>query len=111
MRLDFYLTIDTGGEHPHELFSVNITHNVREMAIAAGIYQVLWRPEEIPVSSAAELIEPLADGIAWLHKNEAECRPLAPANGWGSWRGLIRFAQKVLQACQESPKASVWASR
>ena len=42
-----------------ELFNANITHNLGEMARKAGIYHYLWRPEEIDITFASELIDPL----------------------------------------------------
>ena len=51
MSLDIWLgmNVDTGGEEPYflELFDANITHNLGEMADKAGIYDVLWYPEEL----------------------------------------------------------------
>jgi hypothetical protein len=35
-----------------EVFDYNITHNLGEMAKAAGIYMELWRPEEIGIIKA-----------------------------------------------------------
>lgn len=40
------------------LSSLNSTHNLNNMAKAAGLYQVLWRPEEIGISTASQIIAP-----------------------------------------------------
>jgi hypothetical protein len=52
MSLDVWLT----ATRPCEVYSDNITHNLGEMADAAGIYKALWRPEEIGITKAAELV-------------------------------------------------------
>lgn len=49
MSLDVYLT----ATRPTEVCALNITHNLGRMAKEAGIYQHLWRPEEIGVTKAA----------------------------------------------------------
>src|SRR3990172_2778745 len=49
-----------------ELYSANITHNLGKMAKEAGIYEHLWRPDELGIWNAGELILPLADGLAKL---------------------------------------------
>ena len=59
MSLDVMLHI---GEE--EVYAANITHNLNEMAEAAGIYKHLWRPEEIGITKAAELIKPIEAGLA-----------------------------------------------
>src|SRR6266496_3980933 len=46
-----------------ELYWRNITHNLNTMADAAGIYKHLWRPEELGITKAGELIAPLAAGL------------------------------------------------
>ncbi|MBK8772221.1 MAG: hypothetical protein IPM06_17610 [Rhizobiales bacterium] len=48
------------------IYASKITHNLNKMASAAGIYKHLWRPEEIGITKAAQLIEPLREGLALL---------------------------------------------
>ena len=52
MSLDVTLT----AVRPTEVYSANITHNLGLMAEEAGIYQPLWRPEELGIKTAAGLI-------------------------------------------------------
>jgi hypothetical protein len=35
-----------------KLFSLNITYNLNKMAKEVGLYEVLWRPEEIGITTA-----------------------------------------------------------
>lgn len=89
------------------LYTANITHNVNKMAQAAGIYEHLWRPDEIGVSRAEELIEPLTGGLARLQAEPETFRVHNPPNGWGSYEGLVQFVADYLDACKANPKATV----
>lgn len=92
---------------PREVFSANITHNLNTMADAAGIYQHLWRPDEIGITTAAELIEPLRVGLAKLEAGPARFRRHNPSNGWGTYEGLVEFVREYLAACEQYPAAKV----
>jgi hypothetical protein len=106
MSLDIYLS----AVRPTTVYSRNITHNLNRMATEAGIYEHLWRPDEICVTKAAQLIEPLKAGLALLLAEPERFRDFNPANGWGSYEGLVEFVQEYLSACEENPDAdvSVW---
>lgn len=93
------------------VFDYNITHNLGPMAEAAGVYQALWRPEDIPVSKAGDLIELLSSGLQRLTIDPDEYKKLNPNNGWGSYDGLVRFVESYLEACKEFPGAGISVSR
>lgn len=61
------------------LSSLNSTHNLNNMAKAAGLYQVLWRPEEIGISTASQIIAPLEKGISELVANPDKYRTFNPS--------------------------------
>jgi len=92
------------------VYSSNITHNLNTMAEAAGIYKELWRPEEIEITHAKMLIEPLAAGLKKLRDDPGKFKPFNPKNGWGSYEGLVAFVSEYLEMCREHPDAqvSVW---
>jgi hypothetical protein len=96
---------------PARVYDANITHNLGEMAGAAGIYQHLWRPEEVGITTAAQLIEPLRAGLSVLESGPERFRQYNPSNGWGSYDGLVRFVREYLEACEENPEATVRAWR
>jgi hypothetical protein len=81
------------------------------MAKAAGIYEYLWRPDEIGISRAHELINPLRRGLALLESDANYSGTLNPPNGWGSYEGLIEFVREYLAACERHPYARVHACR
>src|ERR1700690_72680 len=70
---------------PTALYSANITHNLNKMAEAAGIYQHLWHPDEIGIEKAAQLIEPLKEGLQLLESKPEHFQQFNPQNGWGSY--------------------------
>ena len=115
MSLDVYLYIevDTGGKEKKEieLFSSNITHNLGSMATEAGIYQHLWRPEEINIKYAGELIEPIEKGLALMKSDPERFKKHNASNGWGMYEHFIPWIEKYLLACKEHPKALVSVSR
>ena len=94
-----------------EVYSANITHNLITMAGEAGIYEHLWRPDEINITKAKELIEPLREGLHKLKSEPEKYKAFNPSNGWGSYEGLVRFVSNYLDACYENPEADVSVSR
>ena len=106
MSLDVYLMVDDG-----YVFDLNITHNLNTMAEAAGIYLHLWRPEEIGLTKASELIEPLRDGLKTLTDSPSRFDEYRPENGWGSYAGLVEFVARYIEACRKYPDADIRVSR
>ena len=96
---------------PDEVYWANITHNLNTMAGEAGIYKELWRPDELGVTLAAELIEPLGMGLVKLEKSPSFYQQFNPKNGWGDYDGLVRFVSKYLAACKKYPQATIRISR
>lgn len=94
-----------------EVYWANITHNLTTMADAAGIYKHLWRPDEIDVTHARQLVVPLRDGLKALTEDPERFKKLNPENGWGSYEGLVRFVTEYMSACADHPDARVRVSR
>ena len=107
MSLDVYLENKVG----KELYSRNITHNLVKMAIEAGIYECLWRPNEHGITHAQQIIEPLASGIALLTTQKARFEKFNASNGWGFWEHFLLFCASYLQACRDNSDALVKVSR
>lgn len=107
MSLDVYLS----ATRPVEVYWANITHNLVGMADAAGIYQALWRPEEIGITKASQLIEPLTKGLELLKSDPAKFEAFNSPNGWGLYENFMPFVEKYLEACKENPDADVSVSR
>ena len=93
------------------VYERNITHNLGKMASEAGIYQHLWRPEELNITRARELAAPLEAGLALLKAHPARFKALNPSNGWGSYEGLVEFVTEYINACCAYPDAEVRTDR
>ena len=96
---------------PTTVFSSNITHNLVEMAEEAGIYKALWRPEEIGITKASQLIEPLWVGLSLLKSDPARFEKFNAPNGWGMYEHFVPFVEEYLGACKANPDAEVSVSR
>lgn len=107
MSLDVYLMVTK----PTEIFWRNITHNLGQMADKAGIYKELWRPEEVGITKAAQLIKPLELGLERLKSAPELYREMNPSNGWGDYDGLVEFVEQYLTACRNTPDATIEVSR
>ncbi len=107
MSLDVYLT----KTRPTPVYESNITHNLAEMAEEAGIYFHLWRPDEISITKASELIEPLRKGIALMKSDAPRFEKHNAENGWGTYKHFVPFVEEYLKACEENPDADVRVSR
>lgn len=91
----------------NEVFSANITHNLNRMADECGLYEPLWRPDEIGITQAQQLIRPLTKGLARLQSDPERFREFNPENGWGSYELLVEFTENYLSACERWPEAEV----
>jgi hypothetical protein len=94
-----------------EVYSANITHNLSKMADAAGIYECLWRPEEVGITKASQLIEPLTKGLEFLKSDPDRFEKFNSPNGWGLYNNFVPWVERYLEACTEYPDAKVSVSR
>ena len=107
MSLDVYIT----KVMPTRIYERNITHNLNKMATEAGIYEHLWRPDEIGITKAVDLIAPLRSGLALLKADPERFKAFNPSNGWGSYEGLVGMVEDYLAACEENPDGDIEVSR
>ena len=96
---------------PTEVFTQNITHNLTNMAAEAGIYEILWRPDEIGIIKAKQIIEPLRTGLALMKADPTRFEKFNPSNNWGSYSVFIPWLENYLAACEQYPEADVRVSR
>lgn len=107
MSLDLTLMVTK----PTEVYSTNITHNLTGMAAEAGIYKHLWRPEEIGITEAGELIAPLRAALELMKQNPERFKKHNAPNGWGTYKHFVPFVEEYLAACVETPHATIRVSR
>ena len=108
VSLDVYLTCPCCEE---TVYDANITHNLGKVAAKAGIYQALWRPDELGITNADQLVPILTRGLEYLYTNTEELRALEPSNGWGTVEDLISFVSYYLSAAESNPNATIEVSR
>ena len=96
---------------PTGVFTSNITHNLGKMAEAAGIYKHLWCPEEIGITKAKQLIQPLKKGLKKLKANPAKFKRYDSPNGWGLYEHFVPFVEEYLRACEEFPDGEITVRR
>jgi hypothetical protein len=94
-----------------EVYSANITHNLGALAEEAGIYKHLWRPEEIGITKAAQLIEPLRAGLTLMKADPPRFKKHDSPNGWGMYENFVPWIEKYLAACEGNPEASISVDR
>jgi hypothetical protein len=112
VSLDVYLS---GPPRPRtedeEYYSANVTHNLGSMAREAGIYMHLWRPEEIGITKAGQLVEPLRAGLEKMRADPEHFRTFDAENKWGTYDQFLPWVERYLAACEEFPEADVSVSR
>jgi hypothetical protein len=71
----------------------------------------LWRPEEMGITHASQLIEPLEIGLALLKSDPPRFEKHNAKNGWGMYEHFVPFVERYLEACRENPDATIRVSR
>ena len=89
----------------------NITHNLTEMAAAAGVYECLWRPEENGFERAGQIVELLRAAIADMKARPDHYRQFNAPNGWGDYDGFLPWLERLLPVCEANPEAKITAGR
>lgn len=107
MSLDVHLIDEEG----NELYWANITHNLNEMASEAGIYQALWRPEEIGAVYAKDIKDIVMKGLTELILNPNYYKQFNASNGWGLYKDFVPFVAEYLKAIIEYPDAKIVVHR
>ena len=94
-----------------DVFGANLTHNLTVMAMEAGLYEALWRPEDLKIANAGEMAPLLGFGLEKLKADPERFKKLNPANGWGTYEGLVRVVENYLEACVQNPDAEIKVRR
>jgi hypothetical protein len=110
--IEQHAKVDESGEKVPlvEVYWANITHNLNQMASAAGIYQVLWRPgyEYTPITP--EVCQQLEEGLAKLKADPEEYKKYNAPNGWGLYQHFVPFVEGVLEAVKSAPNGWIFRS-
>lgn len=106
MGIHIYLT----AVRPTEVFSEGTTHNLTAMAKESGLYECIWHPEKLGVTTAAELVMPLKVGFDKLRADPERFKFFNPSNGWGSYDTFIKFVSDYIDACLLNPDSVITVS-
>jgi len=93
-----------------KLADVNITHNLNKMADAVGLYEVLWKPDEIGITIASQMIPSLEKGIKKLREDPEKYKAFNAPNGYGNYEDFVRFCDSVLHWCNKYPDSMIEAN-
>ena len=125
MSLDVSLKDPTAKYYGCTLYDANITHNLAEMAIEAGIYEALWRPyrlldgyremdyekerefEDSHKVFAHDIIPVIENGLNDLKARPDHFRKFDSPNGWGTYENFVPFVEEYLCAKRSYPDAIV----
>ena len=92
-----------------ELASENYTHNTNGMIRQAGIpdwpYDFLDNLRDN--GKAGDMVEPLQRVLRNMRSEPAKYRAMNPPNGWGNYASLIPVLERLVDACEDFPDASV----
>jgi hypothetical protein len=81
------------------------------MAMEAGVYMYLWRPDELGITRAGDIVGALEVGLEELINNPEHFRKFNSPNGWGLYCHFVPFVKDVLHACEQNPDAKIEVSR
>ena len=94
-----------------EVESMNITHNLGVMARAAGIYDIVWRPEENGIERAGQIVGRLNEAILNMSNNPQKYKEHDEETGWGTYEQFVPWLRKLRDVCEQYPNAKIEASR
>ena len=108
MSLDFSLECPCCNK---EILEINITHNLSKMAKAAGVYEALWKPEDIEAKYAFQIIDLLKEGIKTLKQNPERFKAFNPENGWGTYDVFLKSVKEVWKGSVKNPYSIIKSYR
>ena len=111
MSLDYYLQCPCCKEN---LFEMNITHNLVEMAKNVvidkkgnNLYKLLWSYEG---KNTIRYREKIDLGYRIILTEADRLIKFEPKNNWGSYEGFLEFVSNIVMALHEFPDAEIRVS-
>lgn len=91
---------------------LNITHNLSDMAQAAGYYDYIWHPDTLYNKVTTSVIVPhLEEFLLELLRNKAKYEKYNASNGWGTYKDFVGFLTDYISLCYEYPDEELTISR
>jgi len=114
MGLDIYLLEKSRSgdrEDEGDVWVGGITHNLTTMAKEAGIYKLIWRPEEVNCCKAKDVTTELELALIDLEERPKHFKKFNPPNKWGNYANLVEFVKKYIDASKEYSEFYIHACR
>lgn len=106
MSWDFRMELDAGGEHPIDLpFDANMTYNVSKMYYDALKTEDGIRGLDGKMGKDCKSI--LESAIVRFIMNRELYKSWNPDNGWGDYDVALQLLHKLLEWCDQAPKATM----
>ena len=105
MSLDIYVSSPKCphcGADEHDNVNINITYNLSKTWRAAG-----FDDAACDGGLAVAIIPNVRESLATLKADPDRFRSMNPSNGWGTYEGLIDALQRLLEACERHPNATM----
>lgn len=84
-----------------EIYDANITYNLADMYYKAIDNELGLR--KLDNIKCCEAVEILSKAIEDMVNNKKEYEKMNPANGWGSYDGLLNKLREMLEVCEKNP--------
>ncbi len=94
------------GVKPEVLLETTISNSFGPMAQLVGLFQCLWYPKELKISTVSKLIPYLERGLTKMKRNEKKLRRLNSTSP-GDYNTLHRAVSKLLEKCKDNLTAGV----
>jgi hypothetical protein len=107
MSYDVNLIVEHGDGYKSHVFWANITYNLRDMLVEAGLADSLWTLDGMSAATAAPIV-----GDVWreLYRRPDHYRRFDSPNGWGLHKNLVPWMKRLYVACRTHPSATVKVS-
>ena len=94
-----------------EVYTTSVHNNFNLLIESLGIYQHLWRPDELNITHARQLIAPLESALENLEFNKEKYRKHEPPGMCGKIELFIIFLKNLLESCKQHPNATISVCR
>jgi hypothetical protein len=113
LDISLYVMVEVGQKDPERVifFRKSVTHNLVPMAKACGCYTYVWRPEEVGIHFAYQMLHMLRSAIKYASSNPKILSEHNPYNDWGNYDVFLMFLQDYLKGCERYPATRIHISR
>lgn len=87
------------------IFTHKVSMELLELACHSGLYDAVWRPDNIGATIAEHIIAPLTEGLIELTSNPQLYMLYAPSSDM--YRTFLKHISLYLKACMANPNAKI----